>query len=66
MKDEPKRGPGRPPKLPPGPRHMLRCEVVGEELEAVRAAAAALGLSQQEFTRRAVLELAKRTRAATK
>ena len=64
--DEPNRGPGRPRKLPPGCVHKLRCDVTAGELEAVRAAAAALGLSQQEFTRRAVLELAKRAARANR
>lgn len=64
MTEKPKRGPGRPPTLPPGPRYRLRCDVVGDEIELVRAAAASLGISQQDFTRRAVLELVARATPA--
>ncbi len=52
------RGRGRPSGLPAGPRHRLRCVVVGDELELVAAAIAVTGESQQEFTRRVVLAAA--------
>lgn len=57
---EPKRGRGRPPKLPAGKRVSLRCVVLEREAAEVMRAAESLGLSQAEFTRRAVLDLAAR------
>jgi uncharacterized protein (DUF1778 family) len=60
MGEPAKKGRGRPPKLPAGDRHTLRCVVVGGELELVRRAAEVLGISQSDFTRQAVLELARR------
>jgi hypothetical protein len=58
----PKRGRGRPPKLPPvADRRTARLTLTAEELERLRQAVEALrrggepGLSQVEFTRRAVL-----------
>jgi len=57
-----KRGRGRPAKLPPpGERHTARLTLTAGELERLRQAVEALrragetGLSQVEFTRRAVL-----------
>jgi hypothetical protein len=57
-----KRGRGRPPKLPqPGDRRTARLTLTAEELERLRRAVEArrrageTGLSQAEFTRRAVL-----------
>jgi hypothetical protein len=66
-----KRGRGRPPKLPPpGDRFTVRLNVTGAELERVRQAVEALrrageaGLSQADFTRRAVLAEADRVLGA--
>jgi hypothetical protein len=57
-----KRGRGRPPKLPrPGERRTARLTLTAGELERLRQAVEALrrageaGLSQADFTRRAVL-----------
>jgi hypothetical protein len=57
-----KRGRGRPPKLPPpGDRRTARLTLTADELERMRQAIEALrkagqaGLSQAEFTRRAVM-----------
>jgi hypothetical protein len=57
-----KRGRGRPPKLPaPGDRRTARLTLTAGELERLRQAvevrrqAGETGLSQGEFTRRAVL-----------
>lgn len=54
-KDEPKRGPGRPTKLPPGPRRTVRCVLVNGEIAKLREACEATELSQLEFSRAAVL-----------
>jgi hypothetical protein len=68
-----KRGRGRPRKLPPpGDRHTVRLTVTTEELEQLRRAIEVLrqagetGLSQVDFTRRAVLAEAGRVLGATK
>jgi hypothetical protein len=57
-----KRGRGRPPKLPPpDDRHTARLTLTASEIERLRQAVEArrsageTGLSQAEFTRRAVL-----------
>lgn len=59
-KEPEKRGRGRPAKLPKEGRHDLRCVVIGTELDEVRSATKKLGVSQAEFTRRAVMELVRK------
>lgn len=54
MEDQ-KRGRGRPKKIPEGNPHNIRCILVNGEVERLRAACEALGESQNDFTRAAVL-----------
>ncbi len=51
----PKRGRGRPSTLPSGARHHLNCVLVNGEMEALRKALVALGVSQRDFARACVL-----------
>lgn len=57
--DTPRRGRGRPPKLPAGTRKTVRCVLTEGELAEVDVARRATGQSQLEFSRAAVLRLAR-------
>jgi hypothetical protein len=46
---------GRPTTLPPGQKHGLNCVLVNGEMEALRNALEALGVSQRDFARACVL-----------
>lgn len=60
----PVRGRGRPPTLPPkGRRVNLRCVVTPDEATEVEAARRAADLTQQDFTRRAVVGTARKINA---
>lgn len=56
--EEPKRGPGRPRKLPDGTPKNIRCVLFNGEHARLSDALAASGMSQADFTRAAVLHCA--------
>jgi hypothetical protein len=52
---EENRGPGRPPKLPKGKKIGVRCTLVNGEKERFDEAKRLADMSQNEFTRAAVM-----------